>query len=225
MTLDQQFLAAAQPEPVRLLGQRLEDYSVGHELLLRRHENVFRTGQPADLATIKAHLFMGVWICCQTWTENQQALKGSVVASGLRPDSAHSGASAHSADATSEAIREWQQHCGPFDLEQKANVFAHYIAAGSIIPLFHRVKQKHQRDAPKPGAPLLALLIEHLLRRENCGLTEALDLPLGLAWWLYLTYWEGEGAIRIYSQADLDQDAAVRELCAKEGLTLLKARV
>lgn len=202
VTLEQQYLEAVIPTPVRLLGQWLLPYSVGHEFLLRRHENVFRSGQPADDLTLRIHLFMGVWICCQSWEENMAAVQQ---------------------DQTHKAIRKWQQRCGEFDLMSKANEFASYIASGHRIFPFTEVKKKG-KPRMKPGAPLPAILQAFLHRRMHFSINEAMNLPLSQAWQLYLTFAEQEDAVKIYSEDDKAQDDAVREAAAKAGMQLIKVR-
>jgi hypothetical protein len=204
VTINEQFLASVLPEPVRLLGQWLRPYSVGHEILLQRHENVFRSGAAADDLTIRIHLFMGVFLCCQTWAENMAA---------TQDDSIH------------KKILKWQKRCGKFSLIEKSEVFAKYISAGwPLMFASSPVKQKHSRPTPTPGAPLLAMLQLFQLRRLGLSVNDAMDMPISNAWNLFLTHAEQEGAVRIYSQADKEQDDLVRQAAKARGLQLIKRR-
>jgi len=204
VTPEQQFLNSVVQEPIRLLGQWLRPYSVGHEILLQRHENVFRTGIASDDLTLRIHLFMGVFICCQTWAENMAAVQD---------------------DSIPKKIRKWQKRCGDFSLTEKSNKFAKYVNAGwPLTFVSNPVKQKYSRPIAKPGAPLLAMLQLFQLRRLGLSVSEAMDMPLANAWNLYLTHGEQEGAVRIYSKDDKTTDDAARAKAASLGLQLIKKR-
>ncbi len=154
--------------------------------------------------TVRIHLFMGVWICCQSWSENMAATQD---------------------DAGPDKIKQWQKGCGEFSLLEKCQAFAKHVNSGwGMVFPSTPVKQKHRGPEKKPGAPLLAMLQLFQLRRLGLSINEAMDMPLANAWNLYLTFGEQEGACRIYSTQDKQTDDAVRASVKVRGLQLLKRR-
>ena len=65
------FLQAAIPEPVTLLGQRLHPFSLGHYILLERFKSPFLLGGSADVTD----LFTAVLICCNKYDEFLNLIK------------------------------------------------------------------------------------------------------------------------------------------------------
>jgi len=191
------FLSAALPEPVILLKQQLEPYSVGHQMLLARHGNRFVVGDIEQDPPSLEDLYMGVFVCCQTYEAASAAL--------LSPNF----------DTT---VANWVRQCGAFDRITLSVEFQRYIRDGSAYPGFRALQRKGQAPARTPGAPWLAILLCFLMNQLHMSLTAALNCPYGLANWLYCTHQENEGRLRIASEDDLSEEESIRAKMAELGM-------
>jgi hypothetical protein len=213
VSLETQFLTALCPEPIRLLGQKLEPYSVGHECLLRQHDNSFVTGKDNGEIRLCADLFMGVFFCCQRWDEIRAALRrddlGKIILKWQRKFGV-------GAKRQAPGARRWLPRSAPFDLYSTAITFAEYIHAAKVLPEWRPTKRYGQKVTP--GSPRVAMLLNHLLCHQHCSLAEALDMPWGLANWLWISWGEGEGSVRVKSQDEMDEETAVLAMMKELGL-------
>jgi hypothetical protein len=190
------FLLAALPEPVVLLRQRLEPYSLGHHLLLLRHENRFVIGAE-DQAPGLQDLFMGDFICAHDYDGAQKAL--------LAAD-------------FDRLFATWLAECGAFEPLPLYLEFQRYIRDGSTCPPFRGVKQSGRGKARTPGAPWHAVLLAFLLGEMHMTLPQAMNTPYGLTNWLYCTRQENEGRLRVVTEDDLSEEDEMRQKLKELGL-------
>jgi len=201
MDLDTAYLDSAMPEPVVLLHQNLKPYSLGHDMLLRRHRSPFVTLE--RMPEIE-DLYMAVYLCACDFEEAQRelSLPGNVFAQRM-------------ADWQAIVVRE---NKGPLRESQVLELvldFQKYVRDGSQSPKFNPIGNGNPRR--KPGAPLLALMLRTLTREYHFTKSEALNLPFGWAMWLYLTHSEQEQRVRLVTQQDEDSDALIRAEMKKRG--------
>jgi hypothetical protein len=185
MKQEADYLRSAIPEPVVLLGQRLESFSLGHLKLLMRFENAFVT---AAAAPELGDLVMGVYICCQDYAGALEGLQDPNL-----PKLLHKW-------ATQLGGGWWQRVLGRsgFDFDQKAAEFARYIRDGSSWPELH----DPGRDYRMPGAPFIQRVEIVLRGRLGCTDDSVNNVPWGKAVRDYFAFWEMEGAVKINSPED-----------------------
>lgn len=184
---------AAWPAPVSVMGLLLKPYSLGHELLLTRTENRLALGPhlapsdpPAPSEATYHDLSSAVWICCQSWKENQRASFDPLIRLKLWI---------------------WRKRCRKLNFERELLGFLQYRAAGSLeFPLSDTTKPGTGRPPRIPGAPFLIRLHQFKVTRYNLDQAEAWDYPLGLAKCEWATYWEQEQGLEIYNLTDQEYD-------------------
>ena len=189
---EREFYLASLPEPVILLGQRLNPLSIGHLTLLQRFECAFVT--PGKVATLD-DLAFAVFICSQTWKEGTAALL---------------------ADDLPNQLSSWGKVVAKFSFEEKSAAFNDYLAAGSCGPRLGPCEEAGRL----PGAPFLQRVRMILQGKLNYSLSEAMNCPWGLALWEYFAFFEMEGAVKLYSAEDAAQHEAalrMRDKIAEEG--------
>ena len=163
------YLAAAYPEPTTLLGQRLRPFSLGHMEMLTRFRNAYVTsgGVPSldDLS-------FGVFVCCQTWREGQDALEA-----GDLP----------------VKLKAWGRKLPPFDFETKSEAFVRYLLDGSTPP------QTMQEEGGGESTGVSLLQDVRLVLCGELGYTReaAMDCPWGLALWDYYGCHARHGHVRL----------------------------
>ena len=204
MTTNEQFLMAALPEPVVLLGQRLEAYSVGHELLLQRYKSPFLMGPEMPKGDgVEDHLWMAVFICAQRFEEAQAELR-------------HPG--------LPQKVLQWKKAVGwmsPILLAEKIRLFMEYVDAGSQAP---NVRVLGKARMNNPGSPWLAWLVTVLCSRLHFSFSEAMNCPYGLAQWLFCTWWERERALVIRAEDDEGERINLHLAAKAKGLELVTWR-
>lgn len=194
------FLRAALPEPVIILHQELRPYSIGHELLLKRHDNGFVCkGIPAQIED----LFLGACICHQDYDSAQAWIRS---------------------EKFNRDIHDLVKLCGQFDPQPVMAAFAKYIREGSAFCDYEPIKSRRDHRAPvsRPGAPWEAIVLTFLTGTLGWSRTEALNAPYGLAQWLYCTHLERTGKIQIDSDGSQAMRKRIREEMRKLGMEPLK---
>ena len=207
-------LLAFLPDPAVCLGQRLEPFSLAHEMLLRRHQSRFLEGGKTDGAERpsppihpaagaldwETELFLAVFLCCQRWPEVQAELAGP---------------------GFTKRIATWRRKVRGFDFAAESLAFLAYLKAGLACPEFEIVELPGKRLL-KPGAPLHAVLLTTLMGELGVSQAEAMNMSLPAAHWLYCTHLEREGRITIQSPIECGRRAALEEYAAAHGLQLMK---
>ena len=197
------YLSAALPEPVRVLGQVLHPFSLGHYKRLVRIGNWFvldpkeRTAEP-DLSD----LLMGVWTCAQTWEESHAKL--------------------HDPEAFQKEIEEWGKRLKPEHFEQAFVLFGEYVVDGSTWPELGEPKH-HSR---MPGSPFIQRVQITLQAKVGLTRSEALNHPLGEALCDYFCYWEMQDAVDVLGREEarlVDVHVRIEQIKEERGCTLEEA--
>lgn len=167
------YLKAAIPRPVTLLGQRLHPFSRGHLLLLLRHECAFvQAGKTPGVGD----LVLGVYVCCHTWEEAPEALE----------------------KLTPAMVVKWGKRLGEFDFDEKARAFLNYIAEGCGKPNVVDEGEGELEGMRTPGAPFLEILGLFLREKLHASRSESFNIPLGEALHDYFAYYELKGKCKIH---------------------------
>jgi hypothetical protein len=181
------FAKAAIPDPVVCLGIPLKEFSLGHLLLLRRHECSFLTGEVATLGD----LLLAVLLCSQDFAGGQKLLND--------PD-------------LHKDIALWRRRLAgpwwvrwvkprPINFLQASKLFEDYLIAAHQFP----VVQAEMRQDNKPvGSPWPLLTLCGLMARLHLPLNEAVNMPLPLARWLVAGAGEVDGAVTIVDPTELE---------------------
>jgi len=163
------YLAAAYPEPVTLLGQRLQPFSLGHMELLARFRNGYVTS--GNSPTLD-DLAFGVFVCCQSWREAQTALLDVTL---------------------HKKLKAWGNRLPQFSFEEKSEAFVRYLVAGSTQP--HTLAT--EPGGEDTGVSLLQAVRLVLMGELGCSREEAMDYPWGLARWDYYAWHAQQGHLRL----------------------------
>jgi len=162
------FLQAAVPEPVQILGLEMRPFSLGHWLLLARFENGFLTGN------VKLDdVILAVLICSMTFEE------ACVFMAAADRD---------------EQIRVWSEKVKlqlklageTLNVSAKAELFSTYFKEGSKIPAY----QYTDTGTSAVGCPWTQVLKVTLMSELGMSETEVLNRSLRLSWWDYLSWRE-----------------------------------
>lgn len=178
------YLAAAYPEPVTLLGQRLRPFSLGHMELLSRFRNAYVTNGPAPALD---DLAFAVFVCCQGW---QEALAGLEA-----PD-------------LKRKLTAWGNLVPAFSFEEKSAAFVSYLLAGASKP---EVIQTQPPGGESTGLSLLHDVRLTLCGKLGYSRAEAMDCPWGLALWDYYGSHAQAGNLRVVGDELAEQVAWARE--------------
>jgi hypothetical protein len=203
---------AALPVPATVMGLVLRPYSLGHVLFLMREQNPLltfefqkpsaRKGMPG---VTKQDLAKAALICCQTYRECADT--SSDLFAGLK-------------------VSLWRARLRirGVDFRTELMEFIKYRNAGSLeIPMSDSpVPEDEKTRIPRtPGAPFVLRLHQFLVTKLSIGRIEAWDYPWGLAKIEWQTFWESEGAMRLYNPEDAEFDRYIAEreaeFAAKEG--------
>ena len=192
MDLEQNFLESVFPERATILQLPLVDYSLGHELILRRLNSPFLSEEKQSDEDLIPHLFSCLFICSLPWKE----------------------AMAQSQDKTlPKQFAAWQKKVARADFHKAIAELLIYIRDGSVMPPFKHVQRKGWRSIDA-GAPFHLRLLIVLMRDLGMTKDDAMNCPLGFAHWLYASHYEGQGSIQLLSETP----KAIREALELHGL-------
>lgn len=177
------FLESIVPKQITLLGQKLLPYSLGHNILLNFFQNAFLTAGKIGLED----LLEGIFICCQTWEENQASMGGGKVP---------------------ELMKNWGEQIGCFDFKEKAQIFNEYLFLGNGLP---EVLPPEGEEARAMGSPFDLRLLIFLIKELRLTHGAALNFPYGLARHLFFGYHEAEGRARVANPEELEQMRQLEE--------------
>jgi len=195
-------LLAFLPDPVICLGQKLEPYSLAHEMALRRHGSRFLdAGENPGGGGWATELYLAVYLCCHRWPELQDEL--------ARPD-------------FTQRIADWRKQFGETEADPIADEFSRFMAylkAGHECPDYE-VMPILGRSLVTPGAPMPVVLLQALCGELHLSMDEAMNLPLPAAHWMYLGRLERNGRIRISSNLSASLHSALAKKAAEFGMVL-----
>jgi hypothetical protein len=198
--MEADYLQAALPEPVVILGQVLKPFSLGHRKILLSKDNAFvRHADP----TI-GDLVFGVFVCCQTYEECLDSFDRGVVmpqrwlARALRFDAKRI--------RVDQWLFEWGKLFNKIDVKAEMLAFADYISKGSL-----RAREHATDPGPSMGTCYLQSVQLVLTGKLGHSLSEALNKPWGEAMQDYQAYWEMEGRLQLFSPEDEEHLRLVHE--------------
>lgn len=198
--MEADYLKSAIPEPVTILGQRLQPFSLGHNLILRRFDNAFVAERKPELAD----LLFAVLICAQDYRSALTSLRDGI------PVKRWFGSKRAS---YADFIGQWIASLGPFDFIAKAIEFQGYIAAASTCP---DLKQP-DGETRRLGAPFIERVQIVLQGRLGYSPDEALNLPWAEAIHHYFAYWELEDRCAFITEEEYEAQAEVKRILAEIG--------
>lgn len=196
-----------------MLGLRLRDYSLGHEILLLDRKNPLLTLSAGELAALPdpsklIALREAVWTCANTWAQN------------------------HHERAVRFKVRLWSWLTSKANLALEIANFQSYLAAAYVrFPSPDPFSSEVANDENETGrgrslgAPLLANLMLFAARNREAlarihPATTVHDLPLALISNLYLADMEAEGRLRVENHDEarvrLQMEQAKAEAIAEE---------
>ena len=197
MDLEQNFLESVFPERATILQLPLVDYTLGHELILRRLNSPFLSSERKDDEELIPHLFSCLFICSLPWKE----------------------ALTQSQDKTlPKQFAAWQKIVARADFHKAIAELLIYIRDGSSMPPFRSVQRKGWRTI-EAGAPFHLRLLLVLIRDLKMTKDEAFSCPMGFALWLYGAHYEGQGSIKLLTESS----TAIKDALELHGLRRLKA--
>lgn len=208
--MEADYLAQCLPEPVVILGQRLEPLSLGHVKLLRRIGNAYTEClhpflRPVGNPTLQ-DLAFAIFICAQPYAEALCSIENGVKRPGWR-------GFIKSHWTVLEFITHWLLRVKAldpsFDFPANSAAFMDYLKANSTFPDMH---DPSDDDSRAPGAPFIQRVQIILQGRMGASRAEALNTPWGEAVHDYFAYWELEGCAKIMSAEDHAHLAEVKKL-------------
>lgn len=200
--MEADYLRAAIAEPVTILGQSLERFSIGHFRLLRYLGNAFVCEGKPELYD----LLQGIFVCGQKASEAQESIfKGLELPNGLignlfglKPRRVY----------FSDFVSAWKESAGAFDVELKIAEFDKYIRSESNWPNLYNTNN----EGRMPGAPFVQRVLVVLESKLGYSHQDALNAPWGEAMHDYYCFWEIEDRAKIVNDSDIAHLKAVEEL-------------
>jgi hypothetical protein len=192
---------AALPAQAAVCGIPLRDYSLGHEVFLTRESNAFTLDfdEHGRIREKLPEIFHGdlleaVWICSSTWLECKQA-----------------------SASWSYLLKLWllKRKVKRCNIAREAAAFREYRNMGSLMFPLSDITDPRKPTPRPPGAPWILRLHAFLVAQYRLTIPQAWDFPLGEAKMRWGQFYEQEGGLNIYSEADASFDRYIAEQEAK----------
>lgn len=182
------YIAAAVPDIVTVLGQKLKPFCLSHHNRLSRLSCAFVTGGIPSIPD----LLLGVTVCAQTHEECEAFFDGPWESAIEKWGKTISG--------DTRLRRLFRRPLNPIDWAEKVALFAQYITDGSRQPVVYFPAGGSESTSPWQEA-----LIQRLWK-INPMLTESqiLNMPLALAWQRVFSASAAAGDLTFQTQDDLD---------------------
>jgi len=182
------FYQAAVPDEWQILGEKLRPFSLGHFILLKRHQSAFING---DIPTV-LDLLVSIMICARTWEEG----RAFVESEAFRPETRRLEKSLKKCDNTTKRMI----------------YFREYIEEGMTGP---KVWEKEDNPQHQFGSPFAQVIKVALMSKMGLSEPETLDRPLSLCLWDMATLSELQGLVKVYSEGDEEAKHQAEELQRK----------
>ncbi len=176
------------PEPINLLGQRLESLTLGHCMILERLKNPFFV---SGTATVD-HLFECVYVCCQPCKDSWNSFFD---------------------EKFPEKIKVWRKKIGKHDFEKSMKVFEEYKEKSTLFPDVGGGVDDVKR---KLGTPYLLQLKLSLQSKLFYSEEEALNKPISVAVWEVIGLLEMQGEAKILNDTEREILNIHKEMLEKE---------
>ncbi len=181
------YFLAAVPEPVRVLGLELRDFSIGHCITLHRFCSAFvsETEVQSDLGNreernyLRDEVIFAALVCRFTYEEFYEFIR--------QPDA-------------QEQLAELGKDVGLFSIKEKSKLLQDYISEASKMPPF-----VFEQEESKSGAHWLHTVKAGLV--AHCGYTEdrALNDPMQKCIMDFFKHAESNGVITLISDEELEK--------------------
>lgn len=187
-TLEQDYLNAILPDVSYILGRRLRPFSLAHWVALKRLGNSFETGCGSSYRDF----LEAVWICSHSYEEILAHWGSRKVLRQLR----------------------WQtRRHSLFGIlgiryERPAAIFQQYIDQGFKKPALE--PNGEGEGSIELNSPMPHILAVHLMEKANQSLSQVMNQPLALSYWIYSTLAEktGSASLTTADQAEIDEQEA-----------------
>lgn len=185
--MTQEFLSAANPQPVGIYHFELRPLSLGHITHFRYFKNAFAEEREPGIND----LVMGVLTCAHSYRGFREFLQR-----GDLP----------------KLLKKYGKAFKVEEFPEKLKLFKAYLAEGTVSPEIEVPSQN--RSNIIPGAPWIQRLRVFLMSRLHVHHEEVWDYPYAQAVWDYYTWLEQEQMIHIVGEANQQQEDVAEELVA-----------
>ena len=182
------FYQAAVPDGWQILGEKLRPFSLGHFILLKRHECAFISGGVPSVLD----LLIAVMICSRSWEDAQRFVEGN----DFKPEG--------------KRLEKILKKCD--NIPKRMIYFGDYIEEGMQGP---KVWSKDDNNAPKFGSPFAQVIKVSMMSKMGLTESEALNRPLSLCLWDMATLSELQGLVSVHSEEDDEAKTQAEELQRK----------
>lgn len=186
------FFEAVFPAPIRLLGLRLQPFSLGHRILLHRFGSALVVGRGAEPFSYD-DLAISVFICHHTYEAACDAI---------------------SAPDLDEVMADWEMRLERptwlhrigikkprvIDLQTNSARFLRYVSDGSKIPDYAYSPDK----CGGIDAPFEQVILSAMIAETNLTLSEILNMPYSLLCHIWLTKKACAGQIQLMAKDTID---------------------
>jgi hypothetical protein len=188
MNQDYIYYVALIPDTYKVLGIRLQPFSIGHYILLHRLGSPFITGERKPTL---ADFIQSVLICAGNWKEGLEIETDPL--QWLK-------------------MRIWRWRFRKKNFAKEIENFDRYIEAGMQCPALN----KSQKTGRATGAPWVWTLANFISEKRGIPIYAAFDFPFSLAQCEYVFSLENEGKCEVKNSAELEFEAYCAEQDAKE---------
>ena len=179
------FYQAAVPDGWQILGEKLLPFSLGHFILLKRHEIAFLEGHIPSVLDLTA----SGMICSRTWEQAQEFID--------------------SEDFKNETKRLERILKKCDDLPKRIIYFSEYLEENMRGP---KVWSKENDNKDEFGSPFVQVIKVSLMSKMGFSESEVLNRPLSLCLWDMATLSELQGLVTVYGEKDESAKNEAEEL-------------
>jgi hypothetical protein len=187
------YAAAAVSGQAQILGLRLRPLSLGHIILLKGCDCAF-VADGERPATIE-DLILGLVICSQTYEDASDFLEAL---DDPPPWWSRLNRSQRVLRKWGNRVRSAVRRDKEFSIYERFAMFQRHIASGSSMPRFWILKESSEQSS----APWYQNVKLALMSQLGYSETQALNMPLQVAFQDYFRHAEASGTIRLYSDAE-----------------------
>jgi len=210
------YTLASVPDPVTVLGIRLQPFSLGHYLLLKRFGSCFVASEQVELSI--SDLLFGIMICSMTynqfnewmseqnWFDENRFFKP--IARRIRkmpffvrfPWFHRFMLNKWENDmrSWSNEIVKYLNKTENFNVMEKMGMFMAYIKTGSETPHYY-IEKEGESDS---GGHWSHTVLTTLTGKLGYTHAEAINMPLSKALYDFYKYLENEGCIKLFTEED-----------------------
>ena len=182
---DAAFIDAADPKPHRVLGLALLPFSIGHFILLQRHQSVFVSQDGGQIGI--EDLLLAVLICSQTYEEARKSLSSRWL---------------------NWFVKFWGWRCRKLNVFDEAKALREYMDEVGNTPDVVRGESKGDQG----GMPWVSTLIVFLMADLHMHHADVMDFSLLRAHWYFYAFLALRGNDQTVSPALAEAFRLAREM-------------